>query len=115
MEQKFRRIVSYENMKEELAEVFNEKYPRGFSDYLPDIKEYQKPNGEYFYAVTVETEDSIYLVKVQVKTDDAEDIKRWLDNDDTDGDDEGDDGNDALPDDNISQYTTSDDDSVDAD
>lgn len=115
MEQKLRRVVSFENMSEELAAAFNEKYPKGFADYLPDIKEYPKPNGESFYAVTVETEDSIYLVKVKVKTDDVEDIERWLDSDDSDGDEEGDEGSEALPDDNISQYGGSDDDANDGD
>ncbi len=115
MEQKLRRVVSYENMSEELAAAFNEKYPKGFSDYFPDIREYPKPNGDSFYAVTVETEDSIYLVKIKVKTDDAEDIERWLDSDDTDSEEEGgDEGGESLPDDNISQYSGGDDDASDA-
>ena len=87
MEQKKRRVVSYENMDEVLAAAFNEKYPKGFSDYLPDLKEYPKPDGTSFYAVTVETEDAICLVKIKIKTDDVEDIERWLDSED---DDEGD-------------------------
>ena len=64
---------------------------------------YDKPNGDSFYAVTVEITDAIYLVKIKVKTDDAEDIERWLDGEDSeDGDTEGD----GLPDDNISQYSS---------
>ena len=44
--------------------------------------------------------------KIKVKTDDAEDIERWLDGEDgEDGDSEGD----GLPDDNISQYSSEDD------
>jgi hypothetical protein len=46
-----------------------------------------------------------------VKTDDAEDLERWLDGEDND-DHDGNDG-DSLPDDNISQYSSGDDDSVD--
>jgi hypothetical protein len=56
--------------------------------------------------VTVEITDAIYLVKIKVKTDDAEDIERWLegeDGEDSDSDGEG------LPDDNISQYSSEDD------
>ena len=107
---KRRAVISYENMSEELAAAFAEKYPKGYADYFPDLVKYDKPNGDSFYAVTVEIPDAIYLVKIKVKTDDAEDIERWLDGedgDDTDGDGDG------LPDDNISQYS-SDDDTSDA-
>lgn len=116
-ENKKRHVVSFENMSEELTNVFNEKYPRGFSDYLPDLVQYTKPDGTPFYAVTIETDDSIYLVKIKVKTDDADDLERWLDseagvNDEDTG--EGDEGADTtLPDDNISQYGNMDDDSQD--
>ena len=104
---KKRGVVSYENMSEELAAAFAEKYPKGYSDYFHDLVKYDKPDGTYFYAVMVEIPEAIYLVKIKVKTDDAEDIERWLDGEDGD---EGD-GNDgeSLPDDNISQYSTDDD------
>ena len=72
---------------------------------------YDKPDGTSFYAVTIEIPTAIYLVKIKVKTDDAEDIERWLDGEDND-DDSGNDS-DGLPDDNISQYS-SDDDASDA-
>ena len=60
----------------------------------------------------MEIPDAIYLVKIHVKTDDVEDLERWLDNEDAD-DNDGNDG-DSLPDDNISQYSNGDDDSTDA-
>ena len=104
--EKRRAVVSYENMSEELAAAFAEKYPKGYADYFHDLVKYDKPNGDCFYAVTVEIPDAIYLVKIKVKTDDAEDIERWLDGDD--GDD-SDSDNDGLPDDNISQYSGEDD------
>ncbi len=108
---KRRAVCSYENMSEELAAAFAEKYPKGYNDYFPDLVKYDKPDGTNFYAVTVEIPDAIYLVKIKVKTDDAEDLERWLDGDDND---EGD-GNDgeSLPDDNISQYSNGDDDAAD--
>lgn len=115
-----RHVISFENMSAELVDMFNEKYPKGFNDYLPDLVKYTKPDGTPFYAVTMETQDAIYLVKIQVKTDDAEDIERWLEGEEdaeneevagTVGDTGGD--GDTLPDDNIAQYG-SDDDSSDA-
>lgn len=109
---KRRAVVSYENMSDELAAAFAEKYPKGYADYFPDLVKYPKPDGTSFYAVTVEIPDAIYLVKIHVKTDDVEDLERWLDNEDTE-DNDGNDG-DSLPDDNISQYSNGDDDGADA-
>ena len=111
-QQKKRAVVSYENMSEELAAAFAEKYPKGFSDYLPDLMKYDKPDGTCFYAVTLEIPSAIYLVKIKIKTDDAEDIERWLDGDD---DDSVDGDRDDLPDDNISQYSNGDDDVAESD
>lgn len=108
---KRRAVCSYENMSDELAAAFAEKYPKGYSDYFPDLVKYDKPDGTNFYAVTVEIPDAIYLVKIKVKTDDAEDIERWLDGDDGE-DSDGNDGE-SLPDDNISQYSNGDDDAAD--
>lgn len=114
MDQKKRRVVSYENMDEALAAAFAEKYPKGFSDYLPEAIKYDKPDGTFFYAVTVETEDAIALVKVNVKTDAAEDIERWLDSDSDDDDTAADEGEgDEIIDDNISQYSNAEDDPAD--
>ena len=112
---KRRAVISYENMSEELAAAFAEKYPKGFNDYFPDLMKYDKPDGTRFYAVTVEIPDAIYLVKIKVKTDDAEDIERWLDGEDADDSDGGSDDSESLPDDNISQYSNGDDDPADGD
>ena len=109
---KRRAVVSFENMSEELAAAFSEKYPKGYSDYFPDLVKYDKPDGTSFYAVTIEIPDAIYLVKIKVKTDDAEDIERWLDGEDNE-DSDGNDGE-SLPDDHISQYSNGDDDGSDA-
>ena len=113
---KKRHIVSYENMSPELAAAFAEKYPKGFSDYLPDLTTYTKPDGTPFYAVLVEIPDAIYLVKIKVQIDNPDDIERWLE-----GEEEAEvesvagtsssatsDGE-TLPDDNISQYGGDDD------
>ena len=109
---KRRAVCSYENMSEELAAAFAEKYPKGYNDYFQDLVKYDKPDGTNFYAVTVEIPDAIYLVKIKVKTDDAEDLERWLDGEDGE-DNDGNEGE-GLPDDNISQYSNADDDSADA-
>lgn len=116
---KKRTVVSYENMSPALSAAFAEKYPKGFNDYFQDLIKYDKPDGTSFYAVTVETEDTISLVRIKVKTDDIEDIERWLDGDDDSSDDSASSGNggdntEELPDDNIGQYSTNEDDGGDA-
>ena len=114
---KKRHVVSYEKMSgqhPDLAAAFAEKYPKGFSDYLTDLVKYPKPDGTSFYAVTVETADAIYLVKINVKTDDLEDVARWLEGEEEAGNeavaggsaDASDTGAETLPDDNIAQYST---------
>ena len=111
---KKRHVVSYEKMAThpDLAAAFAEKYPKGFSDYLTDLVKYPKPDGTTFYAVTIEVPEAIYLVKINVKTDDMDDVNRWLEGEE-DAENEavaGDsadapDGDAALPDDNIAQYS----------
>ena len=110
-----RHVVRYENMSEEVAAAFAEKYPRGFNDYLDDLVKYPKPDGTSFYAVTIEIPDGIYLVKIEVDVDDGDDIERWLEGEEEAGTEqmtgagaptgEGE----ALPDDNVSQYGGDDD------
>lgn len=100
---KKRAVVSYENMSDELAAAFAEKFPRGERDYFSIVKSITKPDGTTIHTVELDLPDAIYLVKVPMKMDDAEDLERWLDADDTD-DEESTEGE-TLPDDNISQYS----------
>ena len=77
------------------------------------IKKDLKFNNSHYTvaAVTIEIPDAIYLVKIKVKTDDIDDIEKWLEGEEeaeteqvagagSTPDSEGE----ALPDDNISQY-----------
>jgi len=59
-------IVSYNNLSEELKELFKESYPDGYKEYLQKTI---KPNGEPIFVVPIETEDSVYMVKFDVKID----------------------------------------------
>ena len=121
---KKRHVVSFEKMNSmhpDLAAAFQEKYPKGFSDYLNDLVKYPKPDGTSFYAVTLEIPGAVYLVKIKVKTDDIEDIERWLEGEENAENEQvagpsadADPGAGTLPDDNISQYG-GDDDGADGD
>lgn len=63
---KKRSVISYSSLTSELLDEFKNKYPYGYQN---DVIKVDKPNGDSFYAVTLETEDAIYLVKVNVKID----------------------------------------------
>jgi hypothetical protein len=69
-------VVSYKNLSPELVALLKETYPKGYSDYLIKVN---KGNGEFFYAITLDTENADYLIKVDVKIDsEIEDIERAL-------------------------------------
>lgn len=73
-----RRVVTnYESLTPELVEALKERYPLGFTDYMTRV---DKPNGDFFYGVMLETEDTSYFVKISVKIDDKakEDIEKDL-------------------------------------
>ena len=66
MIQKKRLVVSYKNCPAEVIQAIREKYPLGYGDAIIKV---QKPNGEFFHAITIDFEDVCYLVKVDVKID----------------------------------------------
>lgn len=113
---KKRHVVSFEKLSEEVLAAFNEKYPGGYQTCIDDVQKYPKPDGTSFYAVTLELPQDIYLVKVQIQVDDAEEIKRWLESEEVaeteqiagTGSSSGAES-DTLPDDNISDYGSDDD------
>lgn len=82
-------IVSYKNLSEELLVLFKEQYPEGYRDYL---QRFEKPNGETIFVVPMETEDTVYMIKFDVKIDSAfaedEFEKEYFDEGDDKGDDE---------------------------
>ncbi len=74
--------------------MLKKKYPFGYQDYVIKVT---KPNGDYFYAVTLDTDDASYLVKVNVKIDtrpkDEDDEKGFFSDSDSIGNE-----NDTFPD-----------------
>ncbi len=64
--EKKRVIIHYNNLAPEVLEALREKYPDG---HMHHVFKVTKPNNDFFYAVTVDTEDTSYLIKVDVKID----------------------------------------------
>ena len=63
-------VTSFNNLSVELQEELKLLYPRGFAEVMT---RFDKPNGDFFYYVPFETEDTSYLVKIDVKIDDKAD------------------------------------------
>lgn len=63
---KKRLAVSYHNLPVELQEELKRKYPNGYTEAMIRI---DKPSGDFFYAVVLDTEEISYLVKIDVKVD----------------------------------------------
>ena len=78
---KKRLVTSFNNLAPELQEAVKAAYPLGYTDYMMRV---DKPNGDFFFAVPFETEEISYLVKIDVKIDDAsheEEDKDYYDDD----------------------------------
>lgn len=75
-------IVSYKNLSDDLKELFKEMYPDGYNDYLT---KFTKPSGDVIYVVPLETDDTSYMIKFDVKIDTlAGDLDKALFDDDGD-------------------------------
>jgi hypothetical protein len=81
MNQKKRVVVSYENLQPEVLQALMKKYPTGYANHVFKVS---LPNNKFFHAVTVDTGDASYLVKVKVKLDKAEKLEEDLFNNDLD-------------------------------
>ena len=59
-------VVSYKTCSDDVMEAIKKKFPNGYNDSVIKV---QKSNSDFFYAITVDTADASYLVKVDVKID----------------------------------------------
>ncbi len=82
-----RVIVEYAKLTKDILDMLIDKYPDGY-DY-EDIISFKNAKGETVKAVEVRTEDTIYLVKISTRLENAmeeyaEDDEFFEDNDDFD-------------------------------
>ena len=84
---KRRLITSIHNLTPEQQAELKVLYPLGFNDVM---MRYDKPDGTFFYTVPYETEDTYYMVKIDVKVDDGvdDDNDGYYDDDEIKGADE---------------------------
>ena len=65
---KKRLITSLHNLTAEQQAEIKALYPFGFNEVM---MRFDKPDGTFFYTVPYETEDTYYMVKIDVKVDDG--------------------------------------------
>lgn len=84
---KKRLVTSIHNLTTEQQAEVKALYPLGFSEVMQRI---DKPDGTFFCVVPYETEDTYYLVKIDVKVDDGQEDENdgYYDEDDLKGADE---------------------------
>lgn len=59
-------IINYANVSPELMEAIRKKYPLGWINHTIKVP---TPGGAFFFAITLDTEEASYLIKVPVKVD----------------------------------------------
>ena len=59
-------VTSYKNLTSDLLELVHRKYPNGYQNHVFKVA---KPNNDFFHAITLDTDDTSYLIKVNVKID----------------------------------------------
>ncbi len=59
-------IINYANVTPELMEAIRKKYPLG---WINNTIKVPLSGGAFFFAITLDTEDASYLIKVPVKID----------------------------------------------
>lgn len=75
MKSKTKRVVHYDNLTPDVLDAIRKKYPLGYSNHVFKVT---TPNNNFFYAITVDTEETSYLVKVKVKLDKADKLDEEL-------------------------------------
>jgi hypothetical protein len=69
-------VVSYKNLDPDIVDLVKEQYPKGYAEHLIKV---ERGNGQFFYAVTLNTETVDYLIKVDVKIDsEIEEVEKAL-------------------------------------
>ncbi len=70
---KVRKLIRFEELPAEAMQALSKKYPDGWKDFVRKIT---KPNGEFFFAIDIDTDNASYLVKVNVKVDSKSDVEK---------------------------------------
>ena len=71
--EKIKKVIKFEELPLDALQALTKRYPDGWKDF---VRKVTKPNGDFFYAINVDTENVSYLVKVNVKIDSKSDVEK---------------------------------------
>ncbi len=71
--QKKRIVRNMEDIASDVMDLIIKRYPDGWRNHVIKVP---KPNGDFFHAITVDTEDVSYLIKVKVKVESKADLEK---------------------------------------
>jgi hypothetical protein len=74
--EKIKKVIKFEDLPPDAMQSLAKRYPDGWKDFVRKIT---KPNGEFFHAIDIDTENASYLVKVNVKIDSKSDVEKITD------------------------------------
>jgi hypothetical protein len=63
---KINKVINFQNLTPDLLEILHKRYPDGYQNHVIKVT---TPKNDFFYGVTLDTQDISYLVKVPVKID----------------------------------------------
>jgi hypothetical protein len=86
--EKKRVIKNIDTISDEVREAIRAKYPDGWGNHVQRVN---KGNNEFFHAITVDTADTSYMIRVNVKVDSVEELEKLESQDSGGSDDEDDD------------------------
>lgn len=85
--EKKRVIKNIDTISDEVKEAIRAKYPDGWGNHVLRVN---KGNNEFFHVITVDTADTSYMIRVNVKVDSVEELEK-LESQDSGGDSDEDD------------------------
>ena len=71
--QRKRVIKSIENLTDDVLGALRMKYPEGWSNHIIKVNK----GNDFFHAITLDTEEASYLVRVKVKVDTTSDADKF--------------------------------------
>jgi hypothetical protein len=71
--EKIKKVIKFEELPSDALQALAIKYPDGWKDF---VRKVIKPNGDFFHAIDIDTENASYLVKVNVKIDSKSDVEK---------------------------------------
>ena len=86
--EKKRVIKNIDTISDEVREAIRAKYPDGWGNHVQRVN---KGNNEFFHAITVDTADTSYMIRANVKVDSVEELEKLESQDSGGSDDEDDD------------------------